>query len=111
MSGSRPHGLLAAVIVMALGVPWAAQIAMRSTGKGVAIDWLTRPSPDTAAHALLDVSGAAGLGLLLAALGLWVLSRRSDRDLRRLARNVGSGAVRRSRWQFRSCDRSTSTGT
>ena len=77
----RPHGLLAAVIVMALGVPWAAQIAMRSTGQGVAIDWLTRPSPGTAAHALLDISGAAGLGVLLAALGLWVLSRRSDRDL------------------------------
>ncbi len=77
----RPHGLLAAVIVMALGVPWAAQIAMRSTGQGVAIDWLKRPSPGTAAHAFLDVSGAAGLGVLLAALGLWVLSSRSDRDL------------------------------
>ena len=77
----RPHGLLAAVIVMVLGVPWAAQIALRSTGKGVAMDWLTRPSPGTAAHAFLDVSGAAGLGVLLAGLGLWVLSRRSERDL------------------------------
>lgn len=77
----RPHGLLAAVIVMVLGVPWAAQIALRSTGRGVAMDWLTRPSPGTAAHAFLDVSGAAGIGVLLAALGLWVLARRSDRDL------------------------------
>ena len=38
-----PHGLLAAVIICALGVPWAAQIAMRSTGEGVAMDWLKAP--------------------------------------------------------------------
>jgi len=76
----RPHGLLAAVIVMVLAVPWAAQIAMRSTGQGVAMDWLTFPTAGVASHALLDVSGAAGLGVLLAVLGLLVLSRRGDRD-------------------------------
>ncbi len=72
-----PHGLLAAVLVCALGVPWAAQIAMRSTGEGVAMDWLTAPSLEVATQAFLDVSGATGLGALLAGLGLWVLHRRT----------------------------------
>ena len=73
-----PHGLLAAVVVMALGVPWAAQIAMRSTGEGVAMNWLTFPTPVVAAQALLDVSGIAGLGVLLAAAGLLVLRRNAQ---------------------------------
>ena len=66
-----PHGLAAALVIMALGVPWAAQIAIRSTEEGVAMDWLTFPTPEVAAHSLLDVSGAGGLGLLLALVGLW----------------------------------------
>lgn len=74
-----PHGLLAVVIVCALGVPWAAQIAMRSTGEGVAMDWLKAPSAEVALRALLDVSGATGLGVLLGALGVWILWRTSAR--------------------------------
>ena len=70
-----PHGLLAAVIICALGVPWAAQIAMRSTGEGVAMDWLKAPSGDVALQALLDVSGASGLGVLLGLLGFFILWR------------------------------------
>jgi len=75
-----PHGLVAAVVIMVLGVPWAAQIAMRSTGEGVAMNWLTFPTPEVIARALLDVSGAAGLGMLLALGGLWLLHRAGDVD-------------------------------
>jgi mannosyltransferase len=75
-----PHGLAAALVIMALGVPWAAQIAMRSTGEGVAMNWLRFPTPGVTAHALLDVSGVAGLGLFLALGGLWLLHRAGDVD-------------------------------
>ena len=37
------------------------------------MNWLTAPSPATVAHAVLDISGAAGFGLLLAVVGLVVL--------------------------------------
>lgn len=33
-----PHGLVAGAIVLAIGVPWVAQIAIRSTGDRVATD-------------------------------------------------------------------------
>jgi mannosyltransferase len=75
-----PHGLLAGIVGLALGVPWAAQIAMRSSGDGVAMDWLTAPTPEVAGRALVDVSGALGLGLVLAGLGLWVLRRTGQRE-------------------------------
>ena len=75
-----PHGLLAAVVVMALGVPWAAQIALRSRGEGVAIDWLKYPTADVAAHAFTDVSGVAGLGFVLAFAGIWLLKRQGAGD-------------------------------
>src|SRR4029078_7962540 len=35
-----PHGLLAAGIASAIAIPWAATIAMRSTGAGVGMNWL-----------------------------------------------------------------------
>ena len=76
-----PHGLLAAIVIGVLGVPFAAITAMRSTGQGVNINWIQYPSPGEAAHALLDVSGAAGLGLLLASIGLRVLYRTERREL------------------------------
>jgi mannosyltransferase len=75
-----PHGLAAALVIVALGVPWAAQIAMRSTGEGVVMNWLTFPTPEVTAHAVVDISGAAGLGLLLALVGLWALHRAGDVD-------------------------------
>ena len=74
-----PHGLLAAVIASAIAVPWAATIAMRSTGAGVGMNWLTAPSPATVAHAVLDVSGIAGLGVVFGVAGLFVLTRRLQR--------------------------------
>ena len=74
-----PHGLLAAVIVCALALPWAGQIGLRSTGQRASINWLDAPSADVAARALLDVSGAAGLGVLLGLLGLCVLWLRGER--------------------------------
>jgi len=76
-----PHGLLAAVLVGAIAVPWAAVTAIRSTGEGVAMNWLTAPTPAGALRALLDVSGASGLGVLLALLGLWVIRRTGRVDL------------------------------
>ena len=74
-----PHGLLAAVIICAVAVPWAAVTAIRSTGEGVAMNWLTAPTPEVVVRTLLDVSGVAGLGIVLAFVGLWVL-RRSGRS-------------------------------
>lgn len=76
-----PHGLFAAVLVGLLAVPWASQLAIRSTGEGVAMNWLTFPTADVATRAVLDVSGAGGVGLLLAIVGLVVLARRESRAL------------------------------
>ncbi len=76
-----PHGLLAAVVICALGVPWVAQIAMRSSGEGASINWLKAPSAEVAARAVSDISGAAGLGLLLALVGLWLLRRAGKANL------------------------------
>ena len=73
-----PHGLLSAVIVAILAVPWAATTAMRSR---VQMGWIEFPTPAVAARAVLDVSGAAGLGLLLACVGFWVLRRTGRSDL------------------------------
>ncbi len=75
-----PHGPLAAVIVCAIAAPWAATVAMRSTGPGAGMAWLQPPSPEVVVRALADVSGAAGLGVALAGLGavlLWNCGRRS----------------------------------
>lgn len=70
-----PHGFLAALVVVGIALPWAAQVAIRSTGEGVAMNWLKAPSATEAAQALLDVSGVAGFGLFFALLGLGVLRR------------------------------------
>jgi mannosyltransferase len=75
-----PHALLGLVVVVAIGVPWVAQIAMRSTGEGVAMNWLGAPTFEKGAWAMLDVSGAAGLGVLLGLVGLVLLWRVGDRD-------------------------------
>ena len=74
-----PHGLLAGVIVCLLALPWAGQIAIRSTGEQASINWIDFPTAEGAAWALLDVSGAAGLGVLLALIGLGVLWLRGER--------------------------------
>ncbi len=72
-----PHGLLAACIIVALGAPWAFARAKQTPAQ----DWLDRPSPRVALDTLLDISGAAGLGLLLAVVGLVVLRRMGRRDI------------------------------
>jgi mannosyltransferase len=74
-----PHGPVAAVIVLAVAVPWAATVAMRSTGPGAGMAWLQPPSAEVVARAFADVSGASGLGIALAAIGL-VLLWRAGRD-------------------------------
>ena len=76
---------------LALGVTWAAQLAMRS-GDGSVIAWITYPTPEVAARAVLDVSGATGFGLALALVGLVVLWRRARR---RCPSGSASGLSRR----------------
>ena len=70
-----PHGLLAAVVVAAVGVPWVAQLAMRTDSETSETAWIPFPSAEDVTRALLGVSGVAGLGVLLALLGLWMLRR------------------------------------
>lgn len=76
-----PHGPLAAVVIGAVAVPWAAVVAMRSTGEGVAMDWLEFPTLGTAGWALVDVSGAVGVGAVLALVGLLLLRRTGRSEL------------------------------
>ena len=66
-----PHGLLAICLVIVLGIPWAFFRARQTP----AFDWLDRPSPEVAARTLLDISGAVGVGLVLAIIGLVMLRR------------------------------------
>jgi mannosyltransferase len=76
-----PHGLLAAAVVLGLGVPWFAQISMRSAGADTVIAWIPFPTWHTVANAVLDISGAGWFGIVLAAVGLWVLLRAEKRSL------------------------------
>jgi len=66
-----PHGLLAPCVVVVLGVPWAVARAQQTPVD----NWLDRPSLGTTTTTLLDVSGAGGVGLALAIIGLVVLWR------------------------------------
>jgi mannosyltransferase len=76
-----PHGLLSAAIVLGLGVPWFAQISMRSAGSDTVIAWIPFPTWHIFTNAVLDASGAGWFGIVLAAVGLWVLLRRRERSL------------------------------
>jgi len=76
-----PHGLLAAVVIAAVGVPWVAQLAMRTDSATSETAWIPFPSAEDATRALLGVSGVAGLGVLLAVLGLWTLRRAGNGSL------------------------------
>lgn len=73
-----PHGLLAGVIVAGIGVPWIAQLAMRTGSETSETAWIPYPSAEYASTALLGVSGAAGIGIVLAAVGLWALRRAGE---------------------------------
>jgi mannosyltransferase len=74
-----PHGLLAGAVILALGVPWIAQLALRTGDDMSETAWIPYPSVEYVRGALLGVSGAAGLGLLLALVGLWALRRAGER--------------------------------
>jgi mannosyltransferase len=75
-----PHGLLAGVVILALGVPWVAQLSMRTNNAMSETAWIPYPSAAYVRGSLLGISGAAGLGLVLALLGLWALRRARERD-------------------------------
>jgi mannosyltransferase len=76
-----PHGLLAGVVIVAVGLPWVAQLAMRTDSATSETAWIPFPSVEYATRALLGVSGAAGLGILLAVAGIWALRRAGESDL------------------------------
>jgi mannosyltransferase len=73
-----PHGLLAGVVVVGLGVPWVAQLAMRTNGDATETSWIPYPSAAYVSGALMGVAGAAGFGLLLSVIGLWALRRSGE---------------------------------
>jgi len=73
-----PHGLLAGVVIVGVGVPWVAQLALRTNDELSETAWIPYPSTSYVAGALMGTSGMAGFGLLLAALGLWALRRADD---------------------------------
>ena len=95
------HALLAAVIVCVLGLPWAGQIAIRSTGERASINWLDAPTADVVAKAVLDVSGASGLGVVLGALGLILLLASGRRASAAWLATWAIGAVRGVHRRFR----------
>jgi mannosyltransferase len=66
-----PHGLLAVCLVIVLGIPWAFFRARQTPVD----NWLERPSLEVAGRALLDISGAFGVGLALAIIGIVMLRR------------------------------------
>jgi mannosyltransferase len=72
-----PHALVAPCVVVVLGVPFAFARVKQTPVE----DWLPRPSAEDAARTLLYVSGVAGLGVLLAVVGLVALRRRGSSDL------------------------------
>lgn len=75
-----PHGLVAAAIVLAVGVPWSAQVTMRSAGENAVMSWLQYPTLEAISRGVLEISGAGWFGIVLALVGLWVLWRASQRD-------------------------------
>jgi mannosyltransferase len=76
-----PHGLLAGAVIVAVGLPWVAQLAMRTDSETSETAWIPYPSAEYATGALLGVSGAAGVGLLLAVVGIWMLRRAGEASL------------------------------
>lgn len=76
-----PHGLLAAVPILVLAAPWVAQIAFRTSGEDSGTAWLTFPTVDTTGRAVLDISGIAGVGVVLGIAGLISLRRIGRTDL------------------------------
>lgn len=74
-----PHGLLAGVVILALSVPWVAQLALRTSDDMSETAWIPYPSVAYVTGALLGISGAAGFGLILGVVGLWTLRRAGER--------------------------------
>ena len=72
---------MAGLVIAAVGVPWVAQLAMRTDSATSETAWIPFPSAETVARATLGVSGIAGLGILLAVVGLWFLRRAGKSDL------------------------------
>jgi len=76
-----PHGPLAGLVILAFAVPCFAIASMSSIADdNVPTDWLSFPTPWVAAKALLEISGAGGVGVVLALLGLLVLRRNGKSD-------------------------------
>jgi uncharacterized membrane protein len=76
-----PHCLLSCAIVLALGGLWVGQLALRTRGPTSETAWIPFPSVAYVKGSLFGISGAAGVGLALALVGLWALWRTRERDL------------------------------
>jgi hypothetical protein len=75
------HALIGTTVAVALAAPWLIAVAQRESEGGGPTSWLDAPTLGVVTRALLDVSGAAGLGFGLALLGLWVLRRDENHSL------------------------------
>ena len=69
-----PQAWSAAIPLVLIAFPWVAIGAARSIEEYTTA-WLAFPTASEAAWALLDISGVAGLGLVLALIGIWMLRR------------------------------------
>jgi mannosyltransferase len=76
-----PHGLVAGVPILALAAPWVAQIALRTSGEDSGTAWLTFPTAGTTGRAVLDISGIAGVGVVLGIAGIVSLRHMGRTDL------------------------------
>ena len=76
-----PHGLLAARHRRARRAVGVRRSRCDRQARAVGRTGSIAPSPCVRSHAVLDISGAAGLGLLLAVVGLVVLRRAGRQDL------------------------------
>lgn len=76
-----PHALIAPNLVVALGIPWAGIVGLWTRSDKGGVSWIEFPSAVSVAESFREVSGAAGLGLALALVGLWALRRAGRTDL------------------------------
>ena len=61
-----PHGLLAGVVIVGLGVPWVAQLAMRTNSEMSETAWIPYPSAEVRKAGAPGGLGGGRAGLLLA---------------------------------------------
>jgi mannosyltransferase len=76
-----PHALLAPIVVVCVAMPWVGVVAFWTRGEDSGVAWIDFPTTRSVLETLREVSGAAGLGIALAIVGLHVLRRAGRTDL------------------------------